>query len=665
MCGLIGAWTLRDFPAMRAALPRMTGALRHRGPDDSGHWFDFGAGLALGHRRLAIVDLSEHGHQPMLSCSGRYVLAFNGEIYNHSSLREELQKDAQAPEWRGHSDTETLLAAIERWGVPGTLERCTGMFAIALWDRNERDLWLGRDRLGEKPLYYGLQGGNLLFGSELKGFACAPGFSGDIDRDAIALLLRHNAIPAPYSIYRGISKLTPGTCLRVRQADLQAGRLPAPEAYWSLSRVAAAARCKPFSGTAVEAADALENLLGDVVAQQMMSDVPLGAFLSGGVDSSTIVALMQKRCSRPVKTFTIGFREKGYNEAEAAKAVARHLGTDHTELYVSAADAMAVIPSLPQIYCEPFSDSSQIPTYLVSRIASQHVTVSLSGDGGDELFLGYPRYKAADTMRRALLRLPAASRRTLAAIARNAPHSLVRLVSGLARLSSGDSRLQDLTPDRLLKLSHLLASNSVDGNYVRMMTHWDDAEDVVLRADDSATAYSTADWSIGSDDFPAALGQLDLQGYLPDDILAKVDRAAMATSLETRVPLLDHRVVQFALSLPLSMNWRSGQSKWLLRQVLYRHVPAALIERPKMGFGIPLGAWLRGSLRDWADALLSPSRLTQEGFFDPAPISQKWQEHLSGTRDWQYLLWDVLMFQAWLESQRARAAEPSVLSLVG
>lgn len=653
MCGLTGGWTLRHFQALQEALPRMTAALLHRGPNDAGHWFDPEAGIALGHRRLAIVDLSPQGHQPMASANGRYMLAFNGEIYNHPALRQDLQRESHSPSWRGHSDTETLLAAFERWGLPSTLKRCIGMFAIALWDRQERELWLARDRLGEKPLYYGLQGGSLLFASELKGLAAAPGFKGEINRDAIALLLRHNAIAAPHSIYQGISKLPPGTWLRVRQQDLQAGLLPKPVAYWSVTDAAAAGRANPFRGNPKEAADALERLLGDAVAQQMVADVPLGAFLSGGVDSSTIVALMQARSSRPVKTFTIGFHEHGYNEAEHAKAVARHLGTEHAELYVRPAEAMAVIPKLPQIYDEPFSDSSQIPTFLLSQMTRQHVTVSLSGDAGDELFLGYPRYKAAVMMRQSLSRLPRPGRHALAVIARNIPAPVLRLVVAAARTFRLDNRFHDVTRDRMLRLADLLASTSADGNYCRLMTHWESAGDVVLGAKDLPTVYNAADWSCTKDDFPELLGQLDLQGYLPDDILTKVDRAAMAVSLETRVPLLDHRVVEFALSLPLSLKWRGGQSKWLLRQVLYRHVPATLIDRSKMGFAVPIRAWLRGPLRDWAEAMLDPSRLRREGYFDPVPIVTKWREHLTGEHNWEGHLWDVLMFQAWLENQRA------------
>jgi asparagine synthase (glutamine-hydrolysing) len=655
MCGLTGGWTLRDYPALAAAVPRMSRALAHRGPDSDGHWFDPEAGIALGHRRLAIVDLSPQGHQPMASPGGRYVLAFNGEIYNHLTLRHELRHAGAAPAWRGHSDTETLLAAIERWGVLDTLDRCIGMFAIALWDRQERELWLVRDRLGEKPLYYGLQRGNLLFASELKGLAAGPGFQGVIDPDAVALFMRHGSIAAPYSIYRGIAKLPPGTWLRIRSADLHAGVLPEPVAYWSAADAQAAGRESPFRGSPEAATDALESLLGDAVAQQMIADVPLGAFLSGGVDSSTIVALMQQRSSRPVRTFTIGFHEPDYNEAEHANAVARHLGTEHTELYISSAEAMAVIPRLPTMYDEPFSDSSQIPTFLVSEMARRHVTVSLSGDAGDELFLGYHRYHAAAMLRRNIERVPASGRRALAALARRTPASMLRLAMFGAKRFLADSRFDEITRERVQRFADVLESPASDGNYGRMMTHWPESEQVVRGSRRSSTVYDAADWSCAHEDFPELLGRLDLQGYLPDDILTKVDRAAMAVSLETRIPMLDHRVVEFAQRIPLSMKWRDGQSKWLLRQVLYRHVPAELIDRPKRGFGVPIDAWLRGPLRDWAENLLSPTALEQQGFFDPEPIARRWREHLSGQRDWQNQLWDVLMFQSWMESNDAVA----------
>ena len=661
MCGLTGGWTPHDAEDLRRNLQRMTAALGHRGPDSDGHWFDAEAGVGLGHRRLAIVDLSPQGQQPMVSAGGRYVIAYNGEIYNHADLRRELERDGAAPPWRGHSDTETLLAAIERWGLPATLERCIGMFAIALWDRRERELWLARDRLGEKPLYYGMRHGRLLFASELKAFAQVPGFLGGPDRDAIALFLRRGSIPAPYSIHEGVSKLRPGHWLRVRAVDLATGRLPPPQAYWQASEALSRGRGNRFTGSAEEAVDALESLLGDAVERQMMADVPLGAFLSGGVDSSTVVALMQRHSTRPVRTFSIGFHEEQYDEARYARAVAAHLGTHHTELYVSPAEAMAVIPDLPRIYDEPFADSSQIPTLLVSRMARQHVTVSLSGDAGDELFLGYHRYRSAAALRRTAARVPPGGRPALARLLRGLPAPLYSIADVTARALR---RGPDLRKERMLRLADALESDRPDGTYGRMLTHWENSEALVPGAAPLDSVYDGVDWSGSEAEFPELLGRLDLDGYLTDDILVKVDRAAMSVGLETRIPMLDHRVVEFAQSLPPDYKWRRGEGKWPLRQLLRRHVPGALVDRPKRGFGVPTAQWLRGPLRDWAEDLLSEASLGADGLLDPAPIRHCWQEHLAGRRDAHVELWDVLMLQAWMrEHARARpamagAAEP-------
>lgn len=651
MCGLSGGWALKDFDTLKQAVPRMAAALSHRGPDDLGQWYDANAGVALSHRRLAIVDLSSQGHQPMFSPGGRFVLAFNGEIYNHLELRRELEKAGCAQSWRGHSDTETLLTAIEAWGPEEAIRRSVGMFAIALWDRSQRELWLFRDRLGEKPLYYGLIKGQLVLASELKAIRHAPGFSGDIDREALQLFMRHSAIPAPRSIYQGVNKLSPGTSLLIRERDIAAGVLPLPQQYWSAMEAAVHGQQNPFRGTDEEAIHALEKVLGDAVAQQMVADVPLGAFLSGGIDSSAVVALMQAKSSRPVRTFTIGFDEKGFDEAVHAKRVAHHLGTEHTELYVRPADALGVIPRLAEIYDEPFADSSQIPTYLVSALARRHVTVSLSGDGGDELFLGYGRYKRAVNLKRVLQRLPVTIRASAAFFLCRAPRSAMwvaaRVASGFSVPLGPGAR----TSDRAVRLAELMRAGDLDGGYRGMMTHW--SEQIVLHAPSVRGPYEGECWPGTVDQFAHWLGLLDLQAYLPDVILTKVDRAAMAVGLETRVPMLDHRVVEFALSLPLHLKWRNGQTKWLLRQVLHRYVPVALIDRPKMGFGVPVGAWLRGPLRDWAESLLGGNRLRQEGYLDAEQITRKWQEHVAGTRDWQFILWDVLMFQAWLESSTA------------
>lgn len=629
----------------------MTDALLHRGPDDGGTWTDGASGIALGHRRLAIVDLSPAGHQPMASASGRWVIAFNGEIYNHQAIRRELEAIDLASAWRGHSDTETLLAGFDAWGVRATIERCTGMFAFAVWDRENRVLTLGRDRTGEKPLYYGWQGEGaqacFLFGSELASLKLHPAFVDAVDRDALCLYMRHGYLPAPHSIYAGIHKLLPGHLLSLSPSR----REPVVECYWSVARVAVAGVRDPLRVCGTEAVDALESLLADAVGQQMMADVPLGAFLSGGVDSSTIVALMQAQSLRPVRTFSIGFDEAGYDEAVHAKAVAAHLGTDHMEMYVTPRQAMDVIPNLPTIYSEPFADSSQIPTYLVSKLARGHVTVSLSGDAGDELFAGYNRYVLTRNLWRYLSFVPGPARRLLA--------SGIRIPS-VSAWNSAIGPVQGLLPralrmanvgDKLHKGAGVLGAGAVDELYLGLVTQWD-PESVVLGGREPSTPLRGEAPALEGLDAVQRMMALDAMTYLPDDILAKVDRAAMGISLETRVPFLDHRVVEFAWRVPQALKFRDGVGKWILRQVLYRHVPKALIERPKMGFGVPLETWLRGPLREWAEGLLDESRLRQEGYFHPGVIRQKWSEHLSGRRNWQHHLWAVLMFQAWLAENR-------------
>lgn len=631
-----------------------------------GVWVDDAAGIAMVHRRLSILDLTPAGHQPMKSRGERYVLAFNGEIYNHCELRRMLEGSARGSPagestamvaWRGHSDTETLLAAISAWGLVKTLERCVGMFAFALWDREHQELFLARDRIGEKPLYYGLQNGVFLFGSELKALRAHPAFRGEIDRDALTLFLRHNYIAAPYSIYRGVLKLLPGTFLKVARQDLQHNRLPSPSEYWSAQQVAQSPFPGMFSGSDEEAVNQLSGLLESTIADQMIADVPLGAFLSGGVDSSTVVALMQAQAARPVQTFTIGFQEDGFNEAEHAEAVARHLGTEHTELYVTPADAMNVIPKLPTIYDEPFADSSQIPTFLVSELTRRHVTVSLSGDGGDELFGGYNRYFWATKIWRKLGSAPEWARLSVAKGLRALrPGVWDGVFKACSPILPGKLK-QPNAGDKLHKLAEMLSARNPEQIYMNLVSHWKEPADVVIGGKELPTVLNDAERWAHLPEFERRMMYLDQVSYLPDDILVKVDRAAMAVSLETRIPFLDHRVVEFAWRLPLSMKIRNGEGKWILRQLLYRHVPKKLIERPKMGFGVPIDSWLRGPLRDWAESLLSESRLRQEGFFEPAPIREKWREHLSSERNWQYYLWDVLMFQAWLDAQRESASD--------
>ena len=650
MCGLVGVWRSGGLGDLQSFFPAMKDALFNRGPDGSGEWMDHSAGLALGHRRLAVVDLSPAGHQPMSSMSGRYVIAFNGEIYNHALLRAELESESGAMQWRGHSDTETVLAAIDLWGLKATLERCIGMFAISLWDRERRELWLARDRFGEKPLYYGYIGRDLVWASDLASIRQHPGFEGEVSRDALCLYLRHSSIPTPYSIYRGVYKLVPGSLVCYTDLDLRASRHPDADRYWSLGNAVRAGMMNPWKGSDREAVDALDSLLKSAVKQQMQADVPLGAFLSGGVDSSTIVALMQTQSSSRIKTFTIGFEEGGYDEAGHAKLVANRLGTQHTELYVSASQARDVIPLLPDLYSEPFADSSQIPTYLVSRLARSHVTVSLSGDAGDEFFAGYNRYLVTANHWQKIERLPLSLRRSVAKMFVSVPpdrwESIMAPLSGLLPRSLRFSAFGE----KIHKAARVLECGSVADVYKGLTSHWSDPEAVVIGGKEP-------DFPPGGDTL-ADLGpvermmSLDIEKYLTDDILTKVDRAAMGVSLETRVPLLDHRVAEFAWRLPLSMKIRDGQGKWPLRQVLYRYVPRELIERPKMGFGIPLDAWLRGPLREWAEELLDEGRIRREGYFRPEPIRRKWAEHLSGSRNWSGHLWDVLMYQSWLERSR-------------
>jgi asparagine synthase (glutamine-hydrolysing) len=621
----------------------MLPALTHRGPDDAGVWVDETLGLALGHRRLSIVDLSPAGHQPMHSASGRYVMAFNGEIYNHESIRADLEAAGARPAWRGHSDTETLLAAIEHWGVEATLRLAVGMFAIALWDRERRRLTLARDRAGEKPLYYGLQGETLLFASELKPLRRHPAFRGEVDRGALALYLRHNYVPDPLSIYVGISKLDPGTWVEFDER----GRETARAAYWNAVEVVDRGRARPFAGSDGEAVAALEQVLGQAVGAQMVADVPLGAFLSGGIDSTTIVALMQERASRPVRTFTIGFTDPAFDESPSARAVAAHLGTDHTELKVTPEDAMGVIPRLPEIYDEPFADSSQIPTFLVSQLARRHVTVSLSGDAGDELFGGYNRYFWAQRVWSNLQRVPRPLRRlgsnlitARSAEAWDGSFGLLNRVLP-ARLRTTRSG------NKLHRLAGLLGAESPAAIYRSLVSHWENPRELLQSGSEPPSRLEALMAADDPGTFPERMMLWDLLTYLPGDILAKVDRAAMAVSLETRVPMLDHRVIEFAWTLPQHLRIRDGQGKWLLRQVLYKRVPREIMDRPKMGFGVPINAWLRGPLRDWAADLLDERRMREDGFLDPAPVHAKWREHLAGERDWAYWLWDVLMFQAW------------------
>ncbi len=649
MCGLTGFLDLAaqtEYDALQTTVKRMIKTLGHRGPDDQGIWVDAETGLGLGHRRLAIVDLSAEGHQPMHSADGRYIISFNGEIYNFKVLRHTLEK--QGHTFRGHSDTEVMLAAIGQWGLEAAIERFVGMFTFALWDRYERRLHLVRDRLGIKPLYYGLLGRTFLFGSELKALSVHPAFTGEIDRNALTLYLRHTYIPTPYSIYKNICKLPPGTILTVSSTGSTIHT--SSVSYWSPKEISQQGLAEPFAGSIDEAVTQLDTLLRDAVKLRMIADVPLGAFLSGGVDSSTVVALMQTQSERPVKTFTIGFHETDYNEAVDAKSVAQHLGTEHTELYVTSEQTLAVIPKLPTLYDEPFADSSQIPTYLVSKLTRRHVTVSLSGDGGDELFAGYRWYFRGQGAKNKLDRIPGPLRKAMSrSLTMLSPEAWESFFQTLAPLLPNKLKQKNLSGDKPYNLAEVLNVAHPELLYGWIISHWKRPAQVVLNAQEPPTALTDHSRWIDTPNFMQRMMYLDMVSYLPDDILTKIDRASMGVSLEARVPLLDHRVVEFAWRIPLSMKIKGGQNKWLLRQVLYKYVPKTLIDRPKQGFAVPIDTWLRGPLREWAETLLAERRLRQEEFFNPQPIRQKWIEHLSGKYNWERYLWDVLMFQAWLE----------------
>lgn len=658
MCGLAGfiQQPHGGAEAANAIARRMADRLAHRGPDDSGVWSDSSVEIALSHRRLSIVDLSPQGHQPMLSSTGRFVIVLNGEIYNFKAIRALLEREHGFRAWRGHSDTEVLLAAIEHWGVQKAVEQAVGMFAFAVWDRRDRMLYLARDRLGEKPLYYGWTGSVFLFGSEIKAVSAHPAWKGEIDRDSLALFLRHGYVPGPRTIYKDLFKLPPGSILAISDRSALETRRAVPTKYWSASGVAKKGLQEPFKGTEPDVVERLDELLRAAIRDQIVADVPVGAFLSGGIDSSAVVALMQRESAQPVKTFTIGFYEEGYNEAEHARAVARHLHTDHTELYVTASEAQAVIPSLPAVYDEPFADASQIPTLLICRLARGSVTVSLSGDGGDELFGGYNRYLWGQIIWRKIGWMPASVRALCRAILKGvAPSHWDMLSRPLMALLPRHKRYANVG-DKLHKLADIVDAANPDELFFRLVSHWTDPIGLVPGSAEQKTAITDQSGWPETNDFTLRMMFADLVSYLPDDILVKVDRAAMAVSLETRVPFLDHRVVEFASTLPMECKIRGGVGKWALRQVLYRYVPRELVERPKSGFGIPLDSWLRGPMRGWAEELLDESRLRQQGFFNPTPIRKRWNEHVSGGRNWQYSLWPVLMFQAWLENQNAPAS---------
>ena len=657
MCGVVGFITPRKL-VTRDLVMSMARAVVHRGPDDEGCWMDPEMGLALGHCRLSIVDLSSGGHQPMRSRCGRYVISFNGEIYNFMALRKEIDAHLgpAAAAWRGQSDTEVMLEAIAAWGIEDAITRLVGMFAFALWDRERRVLHLGRDRLGEKPLYYGQIGGSFVFGSELKALRLFPGEGLEVDRDAVADLLRFGYVPSPKSIYRGICKLEPATLLAISVAPCGAYNLGTPYRYWSLDH----SRGVPIDGVAPRAEDLIErldSLLAESVKQQMIADVPLGAFLSGGIDSSTVVALMQSQSGRRVRTFTIGFLDAEYDEARHARAVAEHLGTDHTELFATPGEAAAIIPKLPEMFDEPFADSSQIPTYIVSRLTRTQVKVSLSGDGGDELFGGYPRYRFAEALWRRTRLLPDWCRRLLSATVEALSE---RAWDDVLRWTLPSRARGQVNGHRLHRVAQIIDAGTFGEMYLRLVSQWQRSERMVLGARERTHLHrgSTADAGCP---YLEQMRRIDLESYLPDDILVKVDRASMSVGLESRAPMLDHRVVELAWRLPLDMLVHGGESKWILRRVLDRYVPRALVDRPKAGFRIPLASWLRTELRDWAEPLLDVQAIRSQGYLDPAPIRAMWEQHVSGQYDRQAYLWNVLMFQAWLGA-RGHVGRPSASS---
>ncbi|MBH30616.1 MAG: asparagine synthase (glutamine-hydrolyzing) [Candidatus Marinimicrobia bacterium] len=646
MCGISGFWTVssdKSINWLESTVLKMADTLVHRGPDDSGTWVDPEVGIAFGHRRLAIIDTSFAGHQPMVSSDGRFVITYNGEVYNFQEIRQELEKNGHR--FKGHSDTEVILATFVEWGVEASLKKFNGMFSFAVWDRRDRLLWLSRDRIGEKPLYYGVQNGTFFFGSELKAILMHPHFEPNIDQSALASFLRLSYVPAPFSIYKGIKKLLPGHFINLKSPTERAES----HAYWSLNKVMRDGSNNSFTGSERDAADELEVRMKETVKSRMVSDVPLGAFLSGGIDSSTIVALMQSQSNRPVNTFTIGFNEQDFNEAVHAKKVAQYLGTNHTELYVNSPETMNVIPQLPSMYDEPFADSSQIPTHLIAALARQHVSVALTGDGGDELYAGYNRYLIAERLWKVARRIPNIVKyKTADYLSGVSPESVERFYRRIEGVLPNKMKVA-LPKEKFYKLaSALRATSTPRAVYKRVVSIIQSPEKFLKSGRELTTIFdSEVPWQ-DIDNIVLTMIYLDLMTYHPDDILQKVDRAAMSVSLETRVPFLDHQLMEFIMSLPLQMKIRNGSSKWILRRVLYRYIPEELIERPKMGFTAPVGEWIKGPIKEWAEELIHNKRIEKEPYFNSQVVFEMWKQHLSGKFNHTHQLWNILMFQAWL-----------------
>ena len=652
MCGFVGFWSQRNDFNIQETIDKMTNVLTHRGPNNQSSWYDEYLGLALGHTRLSILDLSVSANQPMHSQCGRFSLVFNGEIYNHMALRKKLSFESNIIVWKTQSDTETLLACLLFWGLEKTLKNIIGMFAFAFWDKEKKQLSLARDRVGEKPLYYGWQGNTFLFGSELKSFRVHPHFKGVINREALGQYFRLSYIPSPKSIYYDIQKLNPSEYIQINLDSSDKDTIK-PKTYWSLSQVILSGKSNAFNGSSDEAVSLLESNIEKSINRQMISDVPLGAFLSGGIDSSTVVTLMQKQSAKPIKTFTIGFNEENFNEAMQAKKIADYLRTEHTELYVSHNDALKIIPNLPNIYCEPFADSSQIPSFLISSLAKSKVSVALSGDGGDELFAGYNRYLVGYKNWRKLKCIPLVFRKVLAQVLTNTPPRYWDMAFDKIKRFIPPKYHTNMIGLKAYKVGKTIGITQSVDFYKQLINQWDMPPTFVLDSKKDVLLSQEMESEFSQESFEEWMMAIDLKTYMADDILVKLDRAAMANSLETRVPFLDPDVIKLAWQLPLKYKIHEGQGKWILRQVLYRHLPKEFVENPKKGFAVPLAKWISGPLREWVDPLIDKVRLKQEGYMDADVVHKMWDEHINEKQNWQLPLWNIFMFQAWLDSINA------------